>query len=55
MDKERIKERIKEIRRYLREIEEGADVPAIERYARMADIYCSLLESHVDEEKELWN
>jgi hemerythrin-like domain-containing protein len=55
MGKDEMMNIVREVRKYLKMIEEGGDTPAIERYAHMADIYCSLLENHIDEEKELWN
>lgn len=55
MNREEIIRAIKVVRKSLKNIEEKSDIPSIERYAHMADIYCSLLENHIDEDKELWN
>lgn len=49
-----ILEKFKIVRQCLKEIQQKASYPSVEQYAKIADMYCSLAESHLDEQKELW-
>jgi len=53
-ERKEIVEKIKIVRQYLKEIQARSPYPSVERCARLADIYCSLAEAHLNEQKELW-
>lgn len=53
-EQKEILEKIRIVRQFLKEIQQKAPYPSVERCARLADIYCILAEGHMDEQKELW-
>ena len=55
MQREEIINRLENIRESLKKLNENAQIPAVERYTFLSDLFCRLLLNHLDENRELWS